>query len=133
MGSLLPSKDAKASFSSADIETGVGTVLQNAPLRSLTRVDVFFHLFLLLVVVVVLFSSGFSMLFPADDGRSSVEVEGRSCVVEEDGLAIFGSFKISAPTLLVLFFLVLFFLSLHFFLFFSAALCLRHQILKFFL
>ena len=62
MGSLLPSKDAKASFSSADIETGVGTVLQNAPLRSLTRVDVFFHLFLLLVVVVVLFSSGFSML-----------------------------------------------------------------------
>ena len=88
-------------------------------------------------------SSGFSMLFPADDGRSSVEVEGRSCVVEEDGLAIFGSFKISAPTLLVLFFLVLFFLSLHFFLFlillsnrflfFSAALCLRHQILKFFL
>ena len=63
MGSLLPSKDANASFSSADIETGVGTVLQNAPLRSLTRVDVFFHLFLLLVVVmIVLFSSGFSML-----------------------------------------------------------------------
>ena len=37
-------------------------MLQNAPLRSLTRVDVFFHLFLLLVAVVVLFSSGFSML-----------------------------------------------------------------------